>query len=152
MYEEAGMTDDWRSIMETKGLSVKPGAKQSPTLKDALRHLRGVPELEDLALKVQPFVEGTLDMFSGETNVELDRRLTVFNVFQLVQTGGSHLQAVAYAMVMEAIRTRMAESRRRKFVAIDEAHILFSNKETVRFLAQFYRMAGKQGGRVAILT
>jgi len=152
MYQEKGITDDWSSVVDEASLLGKPKAKASPTLVDALRHIEQVTELSDLALRLRPFVSGTLDMFSGATNVDLDRRLTVFNVNALVQTGGAHLQAVAYAMVMEVIRSRMAETRRRKFVVIDEAHILFSNKDTARFLASLYRMAGKQGGRVAILT
>lgn len=152
MYEEAGMSDDWLSIVEPGGLSLQPKAKTPPTLKDALRHIREVPELQELAIKLEPYINGTLDMFSGHTNVDLDRRLVVFNVHQLIQSGGAHLQAVAYALVSEAIRNRLAASRRRKLVAVDEAHILFSNKETAKFLSSLYRMAGKQGGRVAIIT
>lgn len=152
MYEKFGMTDDWTTIADRSGLSVKPKAKLSPTLTDVLEFIQKVPELQDLAMKIQPYVEGTLDMFSGQTNADLDNRLVVFNVHQLIAAGGTHLQAVAYSMLMEAIRTRMMEGKRRKIVTIDEAHILFANKDTARFLAALYRMAGKQGGEVSLLT
>lgn len=150
MYAEFGLTDDWNSIVDTEALSALPKAKRSPTLRDAMRHIQLAPGLEGLAIKLRPFVEGTLDMFSGETNLDMGRRLTVFNVHGLTQ--GVHLQAVAYAMISEFVRWRLAMARRRAFVVVDEGHIMFQREDTARFVSQLYRMAGKQGGRVALAT
>ncbi|MDA8347080.1 MAG: DUF87 domain-containing protein [Thermaerobacter sp.] len=122
MYEEFGMTDDWQSIVDRTAISAVPRAKKSPTLRDAMRHIEAVEGLRPLALKLRPFVDGTLDMFSGETNLDLGGRLVVFNVHGLVQgQQGRHLQAVAYAMIAEYVRWRMAMARRRLLVVVDEA-------------------------------
>ena len=153
MYEECGMTDDWTSIVDHEALSALPQAKRSPTLHDALRLLRATPGLEGLVVKLRPFVEGTLDMFAGETTVDMGNRLTVFNVNNLVQgQQGQHLQAVAYAMISEFIRWRLAMARRRAMVVVDEGHVMFQREDTALFVAQLYRMAAKQGGRVALAT
>ena len=153
MYAEFGMTDDWQSIVDRTTLTAVPKAKRSPTLQDALRHIEATPGLESLALKLRPFVKGTLDMFSGETNLDMGKRLVVFNVNSLAQgQNGKYLQAVAYAMISEFIRWRLAMAKRRVLVAVDEAHIMFSREDTARFVSQLYRMAGKQGGRVALMT
>lgn len=152
MYAEVGFTDDWESVVDRETLAVTPRARKSPDLRDALRHIAGTAGLETLALKLRPYVEGTLAMFAGQTNVDMSGRLVVFNVHHLVQTQGRHLQAVAYAMVAEFVRWRLAASRRRAFVVVDEAHVMFQREDTARFVSQLYRMAGKLGGRVALLT
>ena len=153
MYAEFGMTDDWQSIVDRTTLTAVPKAKRSPTLQDALRYIEATPGLESLALKLRPFVQGTLDMFSGETNLDMGKRLVVFNVHALVQgQNGKYLQAVAYAMIAEFIRWRLAMAKRRITVAVDEAHIMFGREDTARLVSQLYRMAGKQGGRVALMT
>ena len=153
MYAEFGMTDDWQSIVDRTTLTAVPKAKRSPTLQDALRHIEATPGLESLVLKLRPFVHGTLDMFSGETNLDMGKRLVVFNVHSLAQgQNGKYLQAVAYAMISEFIRWRLAMAKRTVLVAVDEAHIMFGREDTARFVSQLYRMAGKLGGRVALMT
>ncbi len=155
MYTELGITDEWQSLYSQgsgSNVSLRPQVKKSPTLRDALRHIADTPGLEDMALRLRPFVEGTLDMFSGETTADIDNHLVVFNVYSLAELGGQHLQAIAYAMIMEVIKSRLAAAGRRKMIGIDEAHIMFSNKETAKFMAKLYRMTGKQGGRVVLMT
>ena len=153
MYAEHGMTDDWQSIVDQEALTALPQAKQSPTLHDALRLMEQTPGLESLVVKLRPYVEGTLNMFAGETTLDMDNRLTVFNVNNLVQgQQGKHLQAVAYAMISEFIRWRLAMARRRALVVVDEGHVMFQREDTALFVAQLYRMAAKQGGRVALAT
>lgn len=152
MYAECGMTDEWQSIVDDAALTVIPKAKRSPTLKDALRLLAATPGLEHLAVKLRPYVDGTLDMFAGETTVDMDGRLTVFNVYNLVQGQQEYLQAVAYAMISEFVRWRLAKARRRALVVVDEGHVMFRREDTALFISRLYRMAGKQGGRVALAT
>jgi len=153
MYADFGMTDDWQSIVDRTTLTAVPKAKKSPTLQDALRRIEAVPGLQGLALKLRPFVYGTLDMFSGDTNLDMSKRLIIFNVNSLAQgQNGKYLQTVAYAMISEFIRWRLAMAKRRVLVAVDEAHIMFSREDTARFVSQLYRMAGKLGGRVALMT
>jgi hypothetical protein len=151
-YTEKGMTDDWRSIVDTSHASTRLRARPSPTLEDVLRHVESAKGLEDLAVRLRPFVRGTLGMFSGETNVRTDGRLVVFNVQALVQTGGTHLQTVAYAMIAEYIQTRLLASRNRTLVGVDEAHLLFRREDTAQLVTFLARTAGKLGGAAAMMT
>lgn len=152
VYEKFGMTDEWASIIDDKNPAARLHAKLSPTLRDVLEEIAQDPELRELALRLQPFVSGTLAMFSGQTNIARSSRLTVFNVYSLVQTGGTDLQRVTYALIAEHIRQQLVSSKRRTLVGIDEAHILFAKEETARFVSLLARTARKQHGRTALIT
>lgn len=151
-YAEKGMKDDWASIIDHEHASMTLRPKPSPTLADVLRHISQEPRLEELAVRLQPFVDGTLSMFSGQTNVRTDGHLVVFNVHALVQTGGAHLQSVAYAMIADHIHSRLLASRNRTMVGIDEAHILFRREDTAQLVTFLARTAGKLGGSAAMMT
>lgn len=153
LYQRWGFDDTWESVLDTEHLTARPQAKVSPTLRDALAAIRTVPGLESLALRLQPFVEGSLDMFAGSTTIDLNQPTIVFNVRHFAQrSGNDHLQAVAYAMIAETIRWRLAALGRRMLVMIDEAHIMFRRADTAQMVSRLFRMARKQGGRVALIT
>lgn len=144
---------EWETIRDPASLSLTPRAKAAPTLTEVWAALRARPETETLALRIKPFVTGMFNMFAGPTTIDMSRRLVVFNVYQLIQgsTGRQH-QAMVYAMIAEFIRWRLAQSRRRTFVVVDEGHVMFQREDTAKFVSQLFRMAAKQGGRVALLT
>lgn len=151
-YAERAMVDDWESIVDTTRPSVRLRAKPSPTLSDILRHVESVPGLENLALRLRPFVYGTLSMFSGETNVRTDGRFVVFNVQSLIKTGGDHMRSVAFAMISEFIQSRLLASTGRTFVGVDEAHVLFRRPDTAELVTFLARTAGKLGGAACLMT
>lgn len=153
LYQRWGFDDTWDSVRDHEHETARPQAKPSPTLRDALAAIREVPGLESLALRLQPFVEGSLDMFAGDTTIDLNQPTIVFNVRHFAQRAGNdHLQAVAYAMIAETIRWRLAAQGRRMLIMIDEAHIMFRRADTAQMVSQLFRMARKQGGRVALIT
>lgn len=153
LYARFGFQDDWASAVDPDQMAVVPRVRKSPTLKDAWDTMRTTPGLETLAVRVRPFLEGTFTMFAGHTTVDIQRPCVVFNIYGLVQgTADDYVQTVAYAMITEFIRGRLAQSQRRTLVVVDEAHIMFQRRDTAVFVAQLYRMAAKQSGRIALIT
>ncbi len=148
----SGMAE-WATVRDPGGSSLIPQAKAAPTLTEVWEALSREPSLTSLALRIKPFVTGMFNMFAGSTTVDMTKQLVVFNVHNLIQgSSGKQHQAVAYAMISEYIRWRLAQSRRRTFVIVDEGHVMFQREDTAKFVSQLFRMAGKQGGRVALLT
>lgn len=148
-----GPESEWNTVRDTTNPSLTPRAKVAPTLTEVWEALRERPETNVLAMRIKPFITGMFNMFAGETTIDMSKRLVVFNVYNLIQgAAGKQHQAVAYAMIAEFVRWRMAQSRRRTFVIVDEGHVMFEREDTARFVSQLFRMAGKQGGRVALLT
>lgn len=144
---------EWASVRDTDALSIVGKAKPSPTLTDVWNALMEDPATRHVGLRIKPFITGVFNMFAGKTTVDINKPLVVFNVYHLIQgSAGKQHQAVAYAMIAEYIRWRLAQARRRTFVIIDEGHVMFGREDTARFVSQLFRMAGKQGGRVALIT
>ena len=56
-------------------------------------------EAQELALSLELFVEGSLNIFNHQTNVDVDNRFTVYGIQDL----GSQLAPVAMLVMMEVV-------------------------------------------------
>ncbi|WP_020375075.1 VirB4 family type IV secretion system protein [Sulfobacillus thermosulfidooxidans] len=144
---------EWETVYDPHTLSLTPRAKPAPTLTELYEALTQHADTQTVAQRIKPFVTGMFNMFAGATTVDMTKPLVVFNVHHLVQgSAGKQNQAVVYAMIAEFILWRLAQTRHPTFVIVDEGHVMFEREDTARFVSQLFRMAGKQGGRVALLT
>ncbi len=131
-YAEAGITSD----VATHGLS-------APLLADLHDVLSGTPGeiAASLAVRLERYVEGSLSagLFAGPTNVELDRKLVVFNIQQLED----ELRPLAIHLIAGWVWTRVRRDRRPRLLVIDEAWSLLRFAEGGAFLAAMARRARK---------
>jgi conjugal transfer ATP-binding protein TraC len=94
-----------------------------------------------LAVRLERFVEGSLSagLFAGQTNVELDRRVVVFNIQQLED----ELRPLAIHLIAGWVWTRVRRDRRPRLLVIDEAWSLLRFPEGGAFVAAMARRARK---------
>ena len=54
----------------------------APTMQDFYNELMNypVPEAQNIAISLERYVKGALDIFAHKTNVEIDNRFTVYNI------------------------------------------------------------------------
>ena len=92
-----------------------------------------------LAVRLERYVEGSLGagLFAGPTNVELDRRLIVFNIQQLED----ELRPLAIHLIAGWVWTRVRRDRRPRLLVIDEAWSLLRFAEGGAFVAAMARRA-----------
>ena len=66
--------------------------QNTPTLKEFREELlrQPEPEAQSIALALELFVDGTLDVFAYQTNVNMNNRIMLFDIFDL----GSQLKTV----------------------------------------------------------
>ena len=124
--------------------------------RDAATHGRPAPLLEDLhavlsrmpgevatslAVRLERYVEGSLGagLLAGPTNVELDRRLVVFNIQQLED----ELRPLAIHLIAGWVWARVRRERRPRLLVIDEAWSLLRYAEGGAFVAAMARRARK---------
>ena len=90
-----------------------------PVMSDFYRVLKAQQEMEaqELALSLELFVEGSLNIFNHQANVDVDNRFTVYGIQDL----GSQLAPVAMLVMMEAIQQRIVDNARRG--KIGRAHV-----------------------------
>jgi len=155
LYDQFEITNDPMSILAPETLNWKtPEYRRMPTFSDLSALLKAQPDPlgPRLATILEPAIRGSLAVFNGQTNVNLDQRLITFNIESL--TGGSRqeLVSIIHYVVAEMVAQRMLTNNRRKMILLDEAHILFRNRETAAWTARLYRMAAKSNAQVVLIT
>ena len=105
------------------GITLDPGthARPAPLLRDLHAVLAESPGdvAAGLAARLRRYVAGSLaaGLFAGPTNVELDRRLVVFNIQQLEE----ELRPLAIHLIAGFVWNRVRRERRPRLLVIDEA-------------------------------
>lgn len=115
-----------------------------PTLPDFYNMLKSQPEDEakKLALIIERYVKGSLDIFSKDTNIDIQNRLVCFDISEL----SSSLQTTGYLVVLDHIQNRMACNKKLgkyTWIFIDEVHILLANPYSAQYIAKFYKVGRK---------
>ena len=118
-----------------------------PTLETYLTTLNEMDSVESkkLALELGIYVNGSLSLFSHETNINLDNRLTVFTTHDL----GKQLKSVGMLVILDLIWNRITENHakgKRTWIYIDEIYLLFNNELSSNFLFELYKKVRKWGG------
>jgi type IV secretory pathway VirB4 component len=124
--------------------------------REAATHERRVPVIADLyallaetpgevaaslTARLARYVSGSLGagLFAGQTNVELNRRLVVFNIQQLDE----ELRPLATHLIASFVWRRVRRERRPRLLVIDEAWTLLRYAEGGAFISGMARRARK---------
>lgn len=109
------------------------------------------PEAENLALILERYVSGGMDIFSKDTNVKIHNRLVSFDLSNLTAS----MQTTGYLVVLEHIMNRLASNRNKgknTWINIDEFHILLANQFSAEYIAKIYKIGRKLGAIPTIIT
>ena len=97
------------------------------------------PEAKQIALSLELFTTGSLNIFGRDSNVDMDKRVVVFDIHGL----GSQLKPTGLLVITDTMLNRVTlnwKKGRRTHVFIDEFHVVFENE----FSAQFFNSAWRQ--------
>ena len=127
--------------------------KYIPVMSDFYDILMAQPEEEakDIALSLELFVNGSLNIFNHQTNVDVDNRFTVYGIRDL----GTELSPITMLVMMESIQNRIVENGRRgkaTWLYIDEFHVLLNSEYSAKYLQQLWKKVRKQGGLCTGIT
>lgn len=131
----------------------KSREKHIPVMFDFYDILMAQPEEEagDIALSLELFVNGSLNIFNHHTNVDVDNRFTVYGIRDL----GTELSPVTMLVMMESIQNRIIANGKRgtaTWLYIDEFHILLNSEYSAKYLQQLWKKVRKQGGLCTGIT
>lgn len=118
-----------------------------PTMTDLYNLLMEQPEPEAcaVALSLERFVTGSLDVFAHRTNVKTDARFVVYDIKDI----GSGLKEMGLQVCLNDIWNRTIANRhrnRRTWFYIDEFYLLTQTDSSAQFLQQIFKRARKWGG------
>lgn len=126
-----------------------PTRQEMPCLQDFYDNLTTQgPGAGDIATALSIYVDGSMDVFAHQTNVDMSSRLVCFNTVKL----GKPLQTLGMTVVLDQIWNRITLNRttgRRTWIYTDEFQLLLRDKECMNYYFEISGRARKWG---AILT
>ena len=124
-----------------------------PTLVDLRNMLLKQPEKEasELALSLELFTNGSLNVFSHETNVDTNSRIISYDIYKL----GKQLKTMGLLVITDAMLNRVSDNYKkgkRTHIFIDEIHVLFENEYSATFFNSAWRQFRKRNAYPTAIT
>lgn len=124
-----------------------------PDFKKFYNELLRQPESEakNLALIIERYVKGNMDIFAKKTNIEIKNRFITFDISELPPS----IQTTGYLVVLDHIMNRLQRNKilgKHTWIFIDEFHILLANKFSSEYIAKIYKTGRKENAIPTIIT
>lgn len=125
----------------------------APTMQDFYNELMNypVPEAQNLAISLERYVKGALDIFAHKTNVEINNRFTVYNIRDI----GTGLKEMGLHICLDNIFNKMISNRKkgkRTWFYIDEFYLMMRSKTSAEYIAEIWKRARKWDGVPTAIT
>ncbi|MBW7552579.1 hypothetical protein J5E70_06980 [Streptococcus pneumoniae] len=119
---------------------------ETPSLVEWVFVLSKQPEQEakDLALDMELYVEGSLDIFSHHTNIKTDSHFLIYNVKKL----GDELKQIALMVIFDQIWNRVVKNQKlgkKTWIYFDEMQLLLLDKYASDFFFKLWSRVRKYG-------
>ena len=157
-YKLKGITFEDDSLYknnEKNKLNVKKIFKSTydmPILEDLYKVLEKDKNTNKLRIKLIPFVKGSLNFFNNYTNIELENKLIIADIYEL---GEENLKYGMYLFI-ELFWDKIKKNRNiKKSIYLDEIWRLIgitSNKDVASFIYKIFKTIRKYGGSAVAIT
>lgn len=126
---------------------------KTATLCDLRNKLLEQPEekAKEIALSLELFTTGSLDIFGHESTVDLDKRIVIFDIHSL----GDQLKPTGLLVITDTILNRVTlnwKKGKRTHVFIDEFHVVFENEQSGIFFNSAWGQFRKRNGYPTAIT
>ena len=157
LYKLKGITFDDKTLYKTEEnkITIKPIFKESkdmPILEDFYNLLDKDEKTKVFKIKLIPFIKGSLKFFNNYTNVELNNKLIVADVYEL---GEENLKYGMY-LFTDLFWDKIKKDRKiKKAIYLDEIWRLIgvtSNKDVASFIYKIFKTIRKYGGSGIAIT
>lgn len=122
--------------------------KYSPMLQDVYQKLKDMDDdsiAQKLAAHMQIFVNGSLNLFNHRTNIDLNRKLIVFDISGIKQ----NLHVTCMLVMLEIVRSKIVQNFKQNNwtnVYIDEFHELLGIPAVADHVIKLWKEVGKLHG------
>ena len=157
LYKIKNITFDDKSLYkeDNEKVTIKPIFKNTydmPILEDLYNLLKKDTKTQIFAIKLIPFIKGSLKFFNNYTNAELNNQLIVADVYEL---GEDNLKYGMY-LFTDLFWDKIKKDRKiKKAIYMDEIWRLIgvtSNKEVASFIYKIFKTIRKYGGSSVAIT
>ncbi len=156
-YKEKGITFDDETLYKNNEntINIKPVFKESkdmPLLEDLYNILGKDEKTKKMQIKLIPFVKGSLKFFNNYTNIELNNKLIIADIYEL---GEENLKYGMY-LFTDLFWDKIKKNRKiQKAIYLDEIWQMIgitSNKEVASFIYKIFKTIRKYGGSTVAIT
>ena len=156
-YKEKGITFDDETLYKNNEntINIKPVFKESkdmPLLEDLYNILGKDEKTKKMQIKLIPFVKGSLNFFNNYTNIEINNKLIIADIYEL---GEENLKYGMY-LFTDLFWDKIKKDRKiKKAIYLDEVWRLIgvtSNKEVASFIYKIFKTIRKFGGSSIAIT
>ena len=147
--------DDESLFIENKNNIISKKFKSSldmPILEEFYDILKNDEKTKKFSIKLIPFIKGSLNFFNNYTNIELNNKLIIADVYEL---GEENLKYGMY-LFTELFWDKIKINRKnKKAIYLDEIWRLIgvtSNKEVASFIYKIFKTIRKYGGSSVAIT
>lgn len=109
------------------------------------------PEARELALVSEIITQGSLNIFSHPTNVDMSNRIKCFDLYEM----GEQLRPTALVSTLEATQNQVIKNRKRgvfTWVFIDEVYLYFRYQYSAEILYRAWKRFRKYGAAMTAAT
>ena len=156
-YNQKGITFDDKTLFKNdeNKINIKPIFKESkdmPILEDLYNILGEDEKTKKMQIKLIPFVKGSLNFFNNYTNIELNNKLIIADIYDLGE------ENIKYGMFLftDLFWDKIKKNRKiKKAIYLDEVWRLIgitSNKEVASFVYKIFKTIRKFGGSSVAIT
>ena len=143
--------DRYLAHLKRKGLSSDP--EHAPTMLDFYNDLSAQPQMEaqNLALSLERYVKGSLDIFSHRTNVNVNNRFVVYDIKDI----GEGLKELGLQITLDNIWNKMIDNHRKgkkTWIYIDEFYLMMQKPTSANYIQQIWKRSRKWNGRPCAIT
>ena len=154
--DKRGVGPQHKSIIDRCTALVYPEAENAgrvATLCDLRQKLLEQPEdkAREIALSLELYTTGSLDIFGRESTVDLNKPYVVFDIHGL----GEQLKPAGSLVIADTILNRVTlnwKRGKRTHVFIDEFHVMFENEQSGIFFNSAWRQFRKRGAYPTAIT
>ena len=150
VYKLKNINFDDKSLYNEKGEF--KNEKQMPILGDLFNILGQDERTKKFKIKLIPFIKGSLKFFNNYTNIELNKKLIIADVYEL---GEENMKFGMYLFV-ELFWDKIKINRKiKKAIYLDEIWRLIgvtSNKDVAKFIYKIFKTIRKYGGSSVAIT
>ena len=148
-YKEKGITFDDKTLYKNNKFKT---TYDMPKLEDLYNILGKDKKTKSMQTKLIPFVKGSLKFFNEFTNIEIDNKLIVADIYDL---GEENIKYGMYIFI-ELFFDKIKKDRNiRKAIYMDEIWQLIgitANKEVAAFIYKIFKTIRKYGGSSIAIT
>lgn len=108
-------------------------------------------EAKNLALVIERYVLGGMDIFAKHTNVEIKNRFISFDISELPRS----IQTTGYLVILEHIMNRLKRNKnlgKHTWIFIDEFHVLLANQYSADYIAKIFKTGRKENAIPTVIT